>query len=215
MVDKNKWTKLKGRYKLKDDDKHIIVGNMVDYESSDGYKFLELVDKTDFVQRDALYFGTARIDISPKHLYGKNLMESELKSSFDEEKLIESNLSYLRERFYKNHEIRWFTRLYEKILASLIMSKEFEIEWLWKFDDFQFKTLITENLTPKNKSAKLPKDRIRRMEDLFKGEMKFSPIFELKIPFEKQSVVDLEYKLSKSVVKHYSLILSKKEYCWI
>jgi len=55
---------------LNEEDLEVIIKDLVDKEN-DGYTYLSLADKADFVQRDALYFGTVRIDISPKHLYSE------------------------------------------------------------------------------------------------------------------------------------------------
>jgi len=190
------WGKLKNKYSLIDIKKRVIINNMIDYEDSDGYNFLLLVDKADFVQRDALYFGTARIDISPKHLYGRSLVKLESEFSVDEKNLIESNLRYLKGRFYEDYEVRWFTRLYEKIVASLIISNNFKLDWLKEFNDLEFKELITENITPQNRKAGLPPTWTERAMALFKRKIQFSLIFNLsEISFENQSGIDLEYKL--------------------
>ena len=191
------WRKIQVEYELKDEAKVTIIKNLIDTEN-DGHEYLELANKADFVQRDALYFGTVRLDISPKHLYGQGLFgaTSEI-FSVDEEKLIESNLDYLRERFYNSDRIRWVSRLYEKIVASLILSKNFKIEWLDELDDSQFKRIITENTTPAIKPANLPINWTKRAKDLFEGSIQFSMVFELSdICFEKQkNVSDIEYKL--------------------
>ena len=194
-----RWDTIRNEYKdkLRDEDKVAIIKNLID-SNNDGFKYLELADKADFVQRDALYFGTVRLDISPKHLYGQELLEATTEfSSVDEKRLIESNLNYLRERFYESDRIRWVSRLYEKIVASLILSKNFGIKWLNKFDDSQFKRLITENITPDIKSANLPIKWTKRAKDLFEGSIKFSIVFKLSdISFEKQKdVIDIECKL--------------------
>jgi len=190
------WDKLKNKFGLSDSGKKIIIGNMID-EDSDGYKFLMLANKVDFVQRDALYFGTARIDISPKYLYTKtNLLESIPEYSVNEKELIESNYRYLRGRFYENYKVRYFTRLYEKIVASLIMSKNFNLSLLEKLDDIQFKRLITENNLSTNKSVGLPNFWIDKAKKLFDQEIIFSTVFRLtNISFKKQSIFGLEYKL--------------------
>jgi len=191
-----KWKKIQEEYELKDEDKETIIRNLID-SKNDGYRYLELANKADFVQRDALYFGTVRLDISPKHLYGQGLLghTSEI-FSVDEKELIESNLDYLRERFYDSDRIRWVSRLYEKIVASLILSKNFKMEWVDKLDDSEFKRIITENNTP-NKPANLSKNWIKRANDLFENGIHFSVVFELSdISFEKQkNVIDIEYKL--------------------
>ena len=191
------WGKIQNKYVLKDEDKETIIRNLIDHKN-DGYRYLELTNKVDFVQRDALYFGTVRLDLSPKHLYGQGLLEDITDfASVDEEKLIESNLDYMMERFYDSDRIRGFSRLYEKIVASLIISNNFKMEWLDELDDSQFKRLITENTTPNNKPANLPKAWTKRAEDLFKDNIRFSLVFKLSdISFEKQkNVIDIEYKL--------------------
>ncbi|MHC1571513.1 MAG: hypothetical protein ACXQTM_03945, partial [Methanosarcinales archaeon] len=64
-----KWGNLKEKINgLSEEDLEVIIKDLVNKEN-DGYRYLSLADKADFVQRDALYFGTVRIDVSPKHLY--------------------------------------------------------------------------------------------------------------------------------------------------
>jgi len=192
-----KWSTIKGKYDLEDDQKEIIIRNLIEPDS-DGYKFLELADKVDFVQRDALYFGTVRLELSPKHLYGGEPLEATSENfSVDEKRLIDINLDYLKERFYDSDKIRWFSRLYEKIVASLILSSNFKMEWLDEFDDPKFKRLITENITQSNKPAKLPINWIKRAQDLFESRIEFSLVFKLPdVPFEKQkNVIEIEYDL--------------------
>ena len=191
------WRKIQNEYGLKEEAKETIIRNLID-PKNDGYRYLELTNKVDFVQRDALYFGTVRLDLSPKHLYGQGLLEDITDfASVDEEKLIESNLDYMMERFYDSDRIRGFSRLYEKIVASLIISNNFKMEWLDELDDSQFKRLITENTTPNNKPANLPKAWTKRAEELFKDNINFSLVFKLSdISFEKEkNVIDVEYEL--------------------
>ena len=192
-----KWKKIQREYELKDDDKATILKNLIDTKN-DGYGYLELANKADFVQRDALYFGTVKLDISPKQLYGQELPghTSEV-FSIDEKKLIESNLDYLSERFYNSDRIRWVSRLYEKIVANLILSKNFKMEWLDNLDDPQFKRIITENSASDSKPVNLSTKWVKRAKDLFEDNIRFYRIFELSdISFEKQkNVIDIEYKL--------------------
>ncbi len=192
-----KWNKIQREYELKDGDKMTILKNLIDTKN-DGYGYLELANKADFVQRDALYFGTVKLDISPKQLYGLELPGHASEGfSIDEKKLIESNLDYLSERFYNSDRIRWVSRLYEKIVANLILSKNFKMEWLDNLDDSQFKRIITENSAPDGKPANLYKKWVKRAKDLFEDNIQFYRIFELSdISFEKQrNVIDMEYKL--------------------
>jgi len=158
---------------LGDADLEVIIRDLVDKES-EGYYYLNLADEADFVQRDALYFGTVRIDVSPKHLYS-GISRDNPRFSVSEEKLMEYNLKYLTERFYSNPSIDWFGRLYEKIVASLIISKNFKIGWLESYDDAQFKRLICDGIDETNKK-RLSSDWLTRAKKLFDKEIKFSLI---------------------------------------
>ena len=179
---------------LDDGDLETIIRDLIDAEN-DGYKYLQIADTADYVQRDALYFGTVRIDISPKHLYGGIKYKSNF--SISEEKLIEYNKFYISERFYNDPDIIWFSRLYEKIVASLILSEKFELEWLEKYDDSQFKRLICNRLDKENNKTNLPATWVERAKKLFEGDIGFVSIFDLKdvlFPKEKD-VIDVEYAL--------------------
>lgn len=193
-----KWSKLKNKLETNDDEYlKIAIKNLIE-KQSDGYKYLNLANKADYVQRDALYFGTVKIDISPEHLYRETSVYNP-RFSVSEEKLIESNLQYLDERFYKHDDVVFFSSLYEKIVASLIKSKNFKFEWLEKYNDDQFKRLITENLDENNDYAKLPPGWVKKAKDLFDNKVKFSNVLHLKaIPFPKEkSIIDIEYELLK------------------
>lgn len=132
------WKKVRNQFGLEDEKKKIIINNLIDSEN-DGYKYLELADKADFVQRDALYFGTVRLDISPKHLYGPGLLGEESDFfSVDERKLLENSLDYLRERFCESDKARWVSGLLGKVVAYLVLNKNFKMKWLEKYDDPQF-----------------------------------------------------------------------------
>ena len=173
----------------------IIVDNMIN-EESDGYKLLILADRADFVQRDALYFGTVRIDISPKHLY-RDLSSYNPNFSVNEKKLIEYNFLYLNERFYSNEEVECFSSLYTKILASLLICKNFNYSWLEKYTDVQFKRLICDGYDNNNKSVNLPRSWTKKAKDLFDGKLYFKCIFNLhNICFSKNlDAIDIEYEL--------------------
>jgi hypothetical protein len=191
------WKKVKRKFRLEDEQKEIIIRNLID-SKNDGYKYLELADKADFVQRDALYLGTVRLDISPKHLYGPGLPANEPGfSSIDEVMLIENNLAYLRERFYESDKVQWVSRLFEKTVANIILSKNFEMKWLEEYDDSQFKRLITENFRHDGPKANLPGKWITKTRDLLNGTTRFSLIFKLSdISFEKKcNVIDIEHKI--------------------
>jgi HD superfamily phosphohydrolase len=192
----NKWGNLKNKIDILND-KHLelIIEDLIDVESA-GYKFLNLADKADYVQRDALYFGTVRIDISPKHLYS-GISKYNPRFSVSEEKLIEANLNYLTERFYNNSDAIWFDRLYEKILASIIISKNFKLEWLEKYNDDQFKRLILYNFDYGNKKTNLPSTWTKRANELFNGKIQYKKVFSFEnISFPKiKDVIDIEYEL--------------------
>ncbi len=191
-----KWGNLKKKIDgLSEEDLEIIVKDLIDTRNN-GYMYLNLADKADFVQRDALYFGTVRIDISPRHLYG-GLSKYKPRFSVSEEKLIEYNLCYLNERFYDNPNVDWFSRLYEKILASLIISKNFKIEWLEHYDDAQFKRLIHDDLDKDNNKIGLPSTWRNRVKKLFQNDIRFNSIFDLRDVFfqKEKDILDIEYKL--------------------
>jgi len=192
----SRWGNLKDKFGgLNDEDLEILIRDLIDSEN-DGYTYLNLADQADFVQRDALYFGTVRIDISPKHLYS-GISKYMPRFSVSEEKLIEANLSYLTERFYDNPEVVWFSRLYEKILASLIISKNFKTQWLENYDDEQFKRLICDNFDKDNNKTSLPLSWIKKAKELFDDSISFTDIFDLRgVSFQKEKdAVDIEYEL--------------------
>lgn len=193
----NRWGTLKKKLPgLEDSQLETIVKNLIDTESH-GYKYLNLADKADFVQRDALYFGAVKIDVSPQHLYREASMYNP-KFSVSEEKLIESNLEYLNERFYEHESILFFSRLYEKILASLIISKGFNKKWLEEYTDDQFKRLITENIDRDNEKVKLPPAWVKRAKELFENKVSYTNILHLNVPFQKEkTAIDVEYELIK------------------
>jgi len=191
-----KWADLKDKINgLSEKDLKVIIRDLIDKEY-DGYVYLNLADRADFVQRDALYFGTVRIDVSPKHLYSGISMYNP-SYSVSEEKLIEYNFNYLTERFYDNPTIICFSRLYEKIVASLIISKNFKLEWIEKYDDAQFKRLICDGIDSNNKQIRLPSTWLNRAKELFDKKITFSLIFDLKgVSFQKEKdVIDIEYEL--------------------
>lgn len=192
----DKWNGFSNKFsqELTDDDKIIIIGNLIDPRSY-GYQYLKLIDKVDYVQRDALYFGTVRLDISPKHLYSKNIIDIPLYS--DEIQLIDINLAYLQSVFYNDLNVIYFTRLYEKILAALILSKKFQFKWLHDYDDYSFKWLICKNINKQNKKVKLPSKWIEKADLLFNQKYQFTNVFELfEVQFFKDvSIIDIEYNL--------------------
>jgi len=191
-----KWGDLKDKINgLSEEDLEVIIRDLIDKEN-DGYTYLNLADKADFVQRDALYFGTVRIDVSPKHLYG-GISRYNPSYSVSEEKLIEYNFNYLTERFYDNPIVICFSRLYEKIVASLIISKNFKLEWIEKYDDVQFRRLICDGIDSDNERVKLPPTWLKRAKNLFEKKINFSLIFNLKgVFFQKEKdVIEIEYEL--------------------
>jgi hypothetical protein len=161
---------------LDDDDLEIILKCLVEPEAV-GYQRLQLADKADFVQRDALYFGTVRLDIAPKHLYS-GLVSDAQDAGISEERLIDVNLQYLQEKFYDSDDIICFSRLYEKIVASLLVTEEFREDWL-TYDDDQFKRLICENLNKENKPENLESALVDKAKALFDGNIIFDEVFRL------------------------------------
>ncbi|NYB26964.1 MAG: hypothetical protein HVN34_06450 [Methanobacteriaceae archaeon] len=189
---RSNWGKIQNLCDLEDEQKRVIIKNLIDHENV-GYEYIKFADTVDYVQRDALYFGSVKIDVSPRYLY-KNLDASNM-YSIDEKKLIYSNRDYLKERFYQNQDIRWFTRLYEKILAMLLMNKKFNKEWLFDFDDDQLRKLIYEDFK-ENKSIGLPYKWINRMQKLLDHKTNFSLVFDLSdLPFKVNTAINLEYKI--------------------
>jgi HD superfamily phosphohydrolase len=191
-----KWNRINQNIEdLDDDNLQIIICNLID-KKSPGYEYLTLADKADYVQRDALYFGTIKLDVPPKHLYSK-LAEHNPTQTVNEKILIEYNLKYLSEKFYNNLDVVWFSRLFEKILASLMMSKNFDLEWLEIGTDEELKRLMCDNFDPGNNRTQLPVTWVRRGKKLFSGEVEFSKVFELKgvnYPKEKD-IIDFEYEI--------------------
>lgn len=191
-----RWDALKAKSdELSDDDLQIIIRNLID-RSNDGYRYLDLANRADYVQRDALYFGTVRIDISPKHLYGE-MSEYAPNFSISEEKLIEANLEYLKSRFYENTEVIGYSRLYEKIVASMILSTNFKIKWLEEYDDAQFERLITLNRDKGNEPAKLPSNWVKRAKNLLDPSKDFQFVHICSfpnVPYGKNAI-DVEYDL--------------------
>lgn len=192
----NSWSTLRAKLTdLKDDDLEIAIRNLIGIHS-DGYDFLELADRADYVQRDALYFGTIQLDISPRHLYGELSKYGPIFES-SEAKLIETSLKYLSERFYKDPEVIWFSRLYEKIVAAIIIGANFDINWLSTYTDNEFKRLICTQFNRDNERVLLPATWVKRAHELFKGKIVFSEIFKLDgLAFQKaRNVIDVEYLL--------------------
>ena len=190
------WRRLYKKFdpKLDGATKKTIIANLVDFDS-DGYRFLQLADQVDYVQRDALYFGAIRLDISPKHLYD-GISQNTLLNS-EEVELLEANLGYLVKKFYKRSDVIVFSRLYEKIVAALVASEKFKLERLLEYDDDSFRWLITEYKDRSNNSANLPQGWISRVKKLFKKEYDFKEIFTLpSVDFPaNKSILDIEFEL--------------------
>jgi HD superfamily phosphohydrolase len=174
---------------LDNEDLETVLKNLVDPEDI-GYQRLRLADKADFVQRDALYFGTVRLDISPKHLYSELASNTQIAGT-REESLIDANLRYLNERFYNNDDIVCFSRLYEKIVASLLITEEFKEDWL-SYDDDQFKRLICENLNKENTLENLDSSLVDKTKALFEGNINFEEVFRLE---------GIQYRAGKDVLE--------------
>jgi len=181
------------------DDNDVVkaIETLIDSENP-GNRLMQLSDKVDFVQRDALYLGTIRLEIHPKHLYASDFISPTVQGrKVSETNLLHHAYLYLREKFYEDMSLRIFSKLYERIVAGLVLSKRFEMNWLESYDDNQFRRLITDDININNHKAYLPKKWIDKARHLFAGAYRFIPIFELKdVAFEKEmSVFDVEYKL--------------------
>jgi len=140
------WRKIKSRIfdkELSNDDLKIIIYDLLN-KNNDGYKYLDLCDRVDYVQRVALYFGAVKIDVSPKHLYRKLSRYHPIAAS-SETKLIDANLDYLSNVYYRDKSVMYFTALYKKIVAALILNKNFKFEYLEESNDESFTQLICNN----------------------------------------------------------------------
>lgn len=184
---------------LSEGDFEIIIENLID-ETTDGHGYLSKANKADYVQRDALYLGTAKIDVSPKHLYS-GISKYQPSFGIDEETLIDINFKYIRERFYKSDEVVWFSRLLEKVIASLALSKNFEKEYLEEYNDREFERLITEGRDKSNSAANLPSNWCDRADDILSNNYRFEKVFQVGFgtsPIYCESdtnVISLEYDL--------------------
>jgi len=187
------WGKIKSRLDAEENDIRIAIRNLVD-QGNDGFQWLTLASKADYVQRDALYLGTVRIDISPRHLYG-DLSEYSPQFSVNEEKLIEANLRYLKDRFYDDIDVVWFSRLYEKIIARFLISGKLEPNWLQDFNDSELERLIKDGVKPDGSTVRLSPKWTDRINDLFEGEFDYSEVFRLNNFLYPEDVIELEYDL--------------------
>lgn len=195
------WSKIKRKIEddLDETDLKIIIKNLIE-EKNDGYEYLNLADKADYVQRDALYFGTVKLDIPSKHLY-EPLSKYEPEFSVSEEKLLQSNLNYLNERFYDNKEVNWFSILYQKVLSVLFLSDNFDFRWLEdpEYGDEEFKRLISQNLNKNNKETDLisSKKWIEKMDKLLNNDYNFRHFITLdNLSYNKNiDIIDIEYDL--------------------
>lgn len=174
-----------------------VIENLI-YKESDGYTYLNLASKADYVQRDALYLGTAKIDIPPENLY-QGISKYDPKFGLSEERLIEVNLNYLSDRFYENKETVWFSRLLEKVISSISLSENFKSEYIEKYDDSDFERLITSNRDKNNEHANLPESWCERAHKILNDDFEFNQVFHIGgdsnyVPFNGD-VVDFEYEL--------------------
>lgn len=128
---------------------NIAVSNLVD-RNSDGYKYLTAANKADYVQRDGLYFGTVRLDISARHLYRADFVPPT--EEVDEWQLIERNLEYLRRRIYNAPISRAYGSLWEHLLGNFICGRDFRLEWLWKWTDDKLLRLVQEASTGESRA---------------------------------------------------------------
>jgi len=169
--------------------KEIIIKDML-FKNCEGYKLLELANKVDYVQRDALYFGTVRLDISPRHIYS-NLGKNVDGFNINEQRLIDVNQEYLNERFYDDLDVIWFSRLLEKIIAALILSKKFNLDWLLDLDDTEFKRLLCGET---NKKV-FTRAWTERAKAIFNKKLRFEYLFSIDIYHKYKDIIEAEHYL--------------------
>jgi hypothetical protein len=176
-------------------DLKTVVENLI-LKNSDGYSYLELANKADYVQRDALYFGTVKIDLSPKHIYS-GISKYDPSFGINEKQLIETNLKYLSERFYNNDEVIWFSRLLEKVIASILLSENFNLSWLDSYNDSQFERLICQKRDKNNNHVNISRNWTKRAKKIINKRIKFGKVFGLEDKFDPVpiggDVIDAEY----------------------
>jgi len=184
------------------DDLKIIISDLID-PTDDGYKYLELADQVDFVQRDALYFGSVRLDIHPDHLYRQLTTrpeqgETKLIKQLEERPLIEAQSRYLKALFYNRPDIVSFDSLYSKIVASIITNTDFNFSWLEDYDDAKFETLLIHGKDIDDQQV-LPAVCTIAARKLFQGALKFEPLFQLNhVIFDETSdILDVECELAE------------------
>jgi hypothetical protein len=97
--------------------------------------------------------------------------------------------------------------LYEKIVAALIQSDDFDINWLFKYDDESFQWLIRKNIGI-NKKMNLPNEWTERADKLFEDQYLFNEIFCVKgVQFPKENtLVDIEHHLIGSDKPKFDLL---------
>lgn len=188
------WNELKSNFSLKDEQQKTILRNIYD-ESFDGYRYIDFADKADYVQRDALYFGSVRLDLSPKHLYRDDPLIGD-NNYIDEWALIRVNLMYLQEYYYQAVDVRCFSLIFEKIVAKLIVSNNFDMNWLYHYNDDEFLTLITKNRKKNNKPSKISISLKKRADQLLSKQINFKLIFHITNTYYLESTtMELEYKI--------------------
>ncbi|MGA7075124.1 MAG: hypothetical protein WBZ42_01035 [Halobacteriota archaeon] len=175
-----------------------VTKSLIDPQNH-GYKYLMLADTVDFVQRDALYLGAVRLNISAEHLYGqlskdRRMIESVIRlidAEIYEGRILRAGESYLSDIFYKRPKVAWFTNLYEKILAFLINHPSFEFSWLEELNDAEFKNIIIGNFDKTHQSRFLPGRWANRAKQLFDGKYNFDKVF---------SISQLDYRQDKDII---------------
>ena len=181
-----------------------VAKSLIDQQNH-GYKYLMLADMVDFVQRDALYLGAVRLEISAEHLYGqyspdRRMIESVprlIDAEIYEGRLLRAGESYLSDVLYKRDKIAWFTNLYEKIIAFLINHPSFEFSWLEELNDAEFKNIIIGNFDKTHRSPFLHNRWANRAKKLFDGNYNFEKVFSIsQLDYDKdKDIVDLECRL--------------------
>jgi hypothetical protein len=196
---------LSAEFKGFDSEEFTEVAKSLIDQQNHGYKYLMLADMVDFVQRDALYLGAVKLEISAEHLYrqyskDRRMIESVprlIDAEIYEGRLMLAGESYLSDVLYKRDKVPWFTNLYEKIVAFLINHPNFEFSWLEELNDAQFKNTIVGSFDTTYRSAFLPNKWTNLAKNLFDGNYNFQKVFSIsQLDYDQdKDIVDLECKL--------------------
>ncbi len=127
---------------LKDDNSEIMqeaVRNLVD-SNYIGYDYLKWANRADYIQRDGLYFGTVRLDISAKHLYKRDFLNPIRPT--DEWALLAQNRTYLVNHIYEPPRLKGEIASYEHMLAHFMSMQNFDAGWMLEWSDLELKDFL-------------------------------------------------------------------------